>query len=169
MTPIIVRCITCRHRIGCPLRTRGAIVRCPFCRCHVCVPISNSDAIDAAEPAISLNPVAWQVQCRTAITVASDLLRATGCQVTGWAVVELIRQIPRPPQGLRGLSSQSLLFRGLQAVARNEVLAKSGKREAILRFVRTTIELPSSHRGLLEASVTGSLLGFGLAGRSLDS
>ncbi len=109
-------------------------------------------------------PDVWQAECEKAVRVMLNLLHLAGRKQTASAVLELVRTAPRTPEEIANASVSSLFCRSVFEA--NEWAAPCDKRmfDEVRRYINYLAEMSPSRRSLLEASVAGALLGWGMGG-----
>jgi hypothetical protein len=106
----------------------------------------------------------WQTTCERAVFNFSNLLHLSGRRQAGSAVLELLRGAPRAPEDLKKALGESLFSRCF-----DEVFDPSRKNDprvlhSIYLYVTELAAMPANERAILEASVAGVFLGWGMGG-----
>jgi len=107
-------------------------------------------------------PEGWQAECERAVLNISNLLYLAGRRQTGTAVLEMMRSAPRTPQEMERLTKDSLLYRCALEITGQ---CKDGDFQmvhSIISFFEYLLTMPPSRRSMLEASVAGVMLGWGM-------
>jgi hypothetical protein len=128
----------------------GRITRCPRCKGEE--KTQESPKVDS--------PEAWRVECEQAVFHANVLLRLAKVPgEVGAAIAEMIGTAPRSEEDLENMPVTAMFFRIVLDAHR-----LSPKDElfhaAVLYFTDHLIAMPSHRRSMLEASVTGAMMGF---------
>jgi hypothetical protein len=106
------------------------------------------------------SPEAWRVECELAVFHSSVLLRLAKIPGgIGSAIAEIVRTAPRSKRELENPSVSTLFAR---------IILKAGCdnwddelfRSAVRYFTNDLIAMPPERRRMLEASVTGAMMGF---------
>jgi hypothetical protein len=126
------------------------MVRCPRCKDHEKKPAAPKRD----------SPEAWRVECEQAVYHANVLLRLAKVPGgVGSAIAEMIRTAPRSQKELHDPLVDTLFARiVLEAdrLSRKDVLFRS----AVGYFAEHLIAMAPERRRMLEASVTGAMMGF---------
>jgi hypothetical protein len=105
-------------------------------------------------------PESWRVECERAVFNASVLFRLAKAPGGPAApIAEMIRTAPRSQKDLDEIDVTSLFSRitlDAHRLSPNDVLFRS----AIEYFVKHLIAMTPARRSMLEASVTGALMGY---------
>jgi hypothetical protein len=128
----------------------GAIYRCPHCM----VEEKRKESPKAD------SPEAWRVECERAVYHANVLLRLARIPGgVGSAIAEMIRTAPRSEKDLANMPETALFQRIVLEADRlspNDELL----RVAVGYFSRHLIAMAPERRRMLEASITGAMMGF---------
>jgi hypothetical protein len=106
----------------------------------------------------------WQTECEKAVRILSNLLHLAGRRQPAAAVLDLLRSVPRTPEEIDSVSTDSLLC---QCVAEASDRVRPCDRTMLGEvhdYLRHLAKMQPDGRALLEASIAGVFLGWGMGG-----
>jgi len=106
----------------------------------------------------------WQAECEKAVRILSNLLHLAGRRQTGSAVIELLRTAPRTPEEMDKVLTDSLLCRCTKEAFDSARPSDQRMFHEICTYISCLTKMPPSRRSMLEASVAGTFLGWGMGG-----
>lgn len=121
-------------------------------------PGPGGDVVALTEPIPDRD--AWQAGCELTARHVTNLIWAGGGRTSPSAILEVLRQLPR---GAAEPPDATLYARCLRAAAADGCGLTDDERRALQQFVRRVAGMSPARRGLLEASVGGTILGSGLS------
>lgn len=128
----------------------GAIYRCPHCMVEE----------KKKEPPKADSPEEWRVECERAVFHANVLLRLAKIPGgIGSAIAEMIRTAPRSVKDLETMRGTALFYR-IVVDANRRCPEDELLHAAVRYFTDHLIAMPPNRRSMLEASVTGAMMGF---------
>jgi hypothetical protein len=156
LTMPIFECPLCSNRFRYHFFQRGRRVKCPYCTSPMRMPISTECA--AMESVHGIKPVEWQAECEELVASISRLLYAADRRWAASAVIELLRSLPRTPDEIK-INSDTLFGR----LCCEAIDTHAAELRKVAEFVKQFATISSIRREMLEASVIGTLLGWGMA------
>lgn len=106
----------------------------------------------------------WQAECEKAVRVLSNLLHLAGRRQAGSAVIELLRTAPRTPAEMDTVLTDSLLCRCTKEAFDCARPCDQRMFQEVTAYISYLTKMPPSRRSMLEASIAGTFLGWGMGG-----
>jgi hypothetical protein len=148
------RCTQCGHRLE---GERDSGVECPGCLTQFKIGGPKENLIDPD------CPESWRIECERAVWAAASLLKLA--KRNKWAeaaIVEIIRTAPYPVDDIDKYNYTCLFFRVVLDAGRfskdDQLLCP------VMQYFHDHLRhMPAARRGMLEASLAGSLTGLEMA------
>jgi hypothetical protein len=106
----------------------------------------------------------WQTECEKAVRILSNLLHLAGRRQTGSAVIEVLRLALRTPEEMDKDSTDSLLARCFEEAQLRKHPCDAMMFREVCEHLQYLMVMPPYRRAMLEASVAGVVLGWGMGG-----
>jgi hypothetical protein len=104
----------------------------------------------------------WQTECEKAVRVFSNLLHLAGRRQAGSAILELLRTAPGAPEEADAISTDSLFGRTAKEACDRAQPCDHAMLTEFCDYIDHLVAMPASLRSMLEASVAGVILGWGM-------
>jgi hypothetical protein len=118
----------------------------------------------SVQPDTPLDGSQWQSECERAVRILSNLLQLAGRRQTASAVIELMRTAPRTPEELDKVLTDSLVCRSVKEAFDRVRPSDRMMFDEVCGYISDLTTMPPSRRSMLEASVAGTFLGWGMGG-----
>lgn len=110
-------------------------------------------------------PATWQAECERAVFNAMALLQAAGRKTGATAILEVIRSAPRHPLDPHDVVPDCLFARCIQDSHLPGLASSQADADVLIDYFAVYLpSLPEYQRALLEASVSGVVIGWGMSG-----